>query len=475
MKKNLAIVILLIFSNIYSQEIITTLNNNSLKNKDVFQTVDEINNEITFYFNNKESTLIVNFNSNFEIKDSLRFSRPEKNSKSIIGFAKKDKFNFLYWTKLGSNEIIAQKIDLENKIVSQSKFLINYKYERDIIKFSKNNKFYTVSVINNSNQLKIHIFDGFEKSENIVDIKDIALLNSLKEKVNLYELLDDNFLPFERAFNPQLIDDRSPVTLTSSAKRIKYYIKNNKLLLTFDNNNIFTYLISIDLDNFNSRIFSITKPFINETENTLINSNSIVFNNSIAQIKLDSQQMFLTFKDFDNNLIQEYNVLKKDSISFKNSDIIQLGSEFNSKDVRKLENTSQFLRKVSNLNAGLSFYKMEEKYQVVIGSVSEIKNNNSIYAGMFGISGIILHHMITNPTYDNFNSYSNRKVVYINSVFDDYGKFHSDKHKKNAFDKIETYDIKNNSSKTIFKYFDDYIYAYFDTTKNNYVFRKFKD
>jgi len=477
-KKNIkiALIVIVIFNFFSSaQEIISKLNLKNLKENDVFQLVDKTSNEVSLYFNNNKSTLLVNLDSKFEINDSLRFTRPEKKFNSLIGFSKSNKINYLYWSKGGVNEIVAQKIDLNNKTTTHSILTFENKNEISIVKFSKDNKFYFLTILKNSNQLKLYILDGFEKTEKVIDFKNETFKNSLFQDVNLFDMLDENFLPFESSFCPQLIDDSSPVTLTSSAKRIKYYIKENRLILTFDNNNWNTYILSINLEDFSFKKQTITKPKLVEIGDTTVNSNSIIFNNTIAHIKLNPQQMILSFRDFDNNLIKEYNFSKKDSIPFKNSDIIQLGSEFNSKDIRKLDNTSQFLRKVANLNAGLSFYKIGDKYQVVIGSVSEVKNNSIMYAGMFGISGVLLHYMITNPTFDNFNSYSNRKVVYINSVFDEKGNFYSEKNKFNAFDKIAPYNTNKNSSKTIFKFYNEYIYAYFDHANNEYIFRKFKD
>jgi hypothetical protein len=474
MKKVFLILIFQFAIKIHCQEIIKSYDIN-LENSDVFQIVDEKEKEVSIFLIKKKDVQIINLDSEFNIKDSISINTPEKKFKSIVGFSKKNNEKYIYWTKGGTSDIIIQKIDFENKKTTESKSLIDTKNETKIIELSLNNAFYLITSIKKTNQLKIHKFNGEDKTEKIIDFDNTYFYNSLNEKINLYDLLNENLLPFETAFKPQLIDDSSPVSLTSSSKKRKYYIKSDTLFLTFDNNTKFTQILKIDLQNWLNSSFSISKPEINDANNFMVNSNSYLIENTLAQIKLNNQVMVLTFKDLNNNLIKEYQINKEDSLSFKNSDIIQLGSEFNSTDIRILSKTSQFLRKLNNLNPGLSFYKIGDNYQTVIGSVSEIRNNS--YMGMFGASGVILYYMTTNPTFDNFNSYSNRKVVYINSNFDSKGEFYKEKYRDNLFDKIQEFkkNEKELSTQTIFKFLNDFYFGYFSKKEKKYLLLRFKE
>jgi hypothetical protein len=330
-----------------------------------------------------------------------------------------------------------------------------------------------MSLIENSSIFRLYIFNGSEKME----IKDINCENlSFYHRSNLYGVFEEDFLPFESPFSLQLINTNSPTSLSQSAKKRKCYIAKNQIVITIDTDIDFTQKISINL-----KSFELTEKIYKKTPNKYfetneVNSNSFLIDDFLFQIKTSSSKATFSMKDLNNNLIKEYEILNDKPIDFKNSDFFQENGC--NQDKRTLYENKQFTRKINNLNVGLSLYKTNNLYHTTIGSVSEIKQNNGIiYGGMFGLVGVLMYYALSNPTLENFNSYSNRKVVYFNSLLELNGSHNEGGLKPLAFDKIKNYLLiyPNLSSQTIFKVGNTYYLGFFEKKSVEYSIRKFVD
>ncbi|MNT38168.1 hypothetical protein D3C72_1743510 [compost metagenome] len=82
-----------------------------------------------------------------------------------------------------------------------------------------------------------------------------------------------------------------------------------------------------------------------------------------------------------------------------------------------------------------------------------------------------------NSTMNNFNSYSNRKVVKIECLFDKENNHLKDELQPLAFDKIRTFFDDNTevSSQTLFRVQSSYYVGYYDNKTKEYIIRKFVD
>ncbi|KRD11509.1 hypothetical protein ASE21_07320 [Flavobacterium sp. Root901] len=201
---------------------------------------------------------------------------------------------------------------------------------------------------------------------------------------------------------------------------------------------------------------------------------------SFIKIKSAPDEFFFTINDEDGNLLKEFHVTADTPIDFKNSVIYQEGGDFGGK--RILEKSSQFIRKVNNLNSGISCYNIGENTLITLGSVSEIKQAASpVFIG--GVAGIAASAIAGfaigyyNATLDSFNSYSNRKVVKIECLFDKENNHIQGELQPLAFDKIRTFfdDNTDVSSQTLFKFESAYYLGYYDNKTKEYIIRKFVD
>lgn len=467
-----------------SQEIINSTPVALKKGKSVFQIVNDSTKETTLFVSDKEKVKAIRLNSEMQIIDSLSAERLNpKLYVGMIGYNESKSNINLFWTSANHKEIFIQQFNFDKPNSENKTYTLPLKDEKFVQNFSQNGKFYIMTVLKNSDKLKLYVFDTDGKlAEKIIDLTGFKFFQSNYQKTTFYGVFDESYYATEIPFSLQKIRPESPTSLVESSKRRKCYSKGNAIVITFDSNLGFTQVITINLDSFTAKEQFIKKPFI-LSENDYQNSNSFLIDDHLYQIKSSSSQLILTVKDLEDNLIKSYEASdEKPIIDFKNSNYVQENG--GTSKTRILETSSQFIRKTNNLNAGISCYKLNDNYLVTIGSVSQEQQQvgtGAIVGGMFGalgsIAGSMLDAAVSNPTMESFNAYANRKVVYINGLFDKDGNHIKGEISPLAFDKIRIFFDKdtNVSSQTLYKLDNIYYFGYYDNTTKQYTIRKFKD
>jgi hypothetical protein len=178
----------------------------------------------------------------------------------------------------------------------------------------------------------------------------------------------------------------------------------------------------------------------------------------------------------DGNEIKSFTLKPDQEIDFKNSDIIQ--EEGSIKTKKTLDTSRQLIRKIYNMNISVSCFYKNDSYYMVIGGVS-FPQQTSYFAGMGGgLTGALMDAFITNNySVNNINSYSNKKTVYIYSLFDQDFNHLKGTVNQLAFDKLRLFVERNNKfiNQTVFN-IGSKIY-YFGQNKDTkyYCFYVFED
>lgn len=463
----------------FSQELVIATPLALKKNRDVFQTVNNGNKQVTLFVSDKIKVTAIQLNEKMNIVDSISTERPNpKTYTNMIGYNFSNGNTRLFWSSNDFDEMFTQLYDFTNRKVETRQHTLVFKDEKVLQKFSKNEKFYILTVVKKTNTLKFHIFDKDGKyEEKNIDLSNFHFYTSQYAKTTLYGIFGVNLLPFEAPFTLQNINVENPTSLTEAAKKRKCYFNDKQLIITFDTNVDFTQVVIVDLVNFTAEEKIVNKPAIAKTEFDRLNSNSFYFENKLYQMKSASDLIYFTIKDLNDNIIKEYFADETKPLDFKNSDIYQEGGDFGG-GKRVLENTSQFIRKVNNLNSGLTCYSIGKNTLIAFGGVSAVQQSAGQAAlGQFGLIGALVSAIAFNPTMESFNSYSNRKVVKVEGLFDNDANHLEGDIQPLAFDKIRTFFDKNNnvSSQTLFKMNSTYYLGYYDNKTSLYTIRKFTD
>lgn len=472
MSKNITTALIFLFAITASaQETISKFTLALKKDRDVFQIVDPSKKEVSLFVSDKNNVKAIRLDAGMRIVDSVTAARPEKKYTSMIGNNKSESGNCLFWSTGNMKEIQSQRFNFATRKVTSENYSLLLKDEKVIQKFSENGMFYILTVMKNSNTIKLYSIDPAGKlNESALDLRGFHFYTPAYELTTFYGYFNNSSL--------KRITSESPTSLTDSSIKGKFYSSENQVTMTFDDNFDYTQLLMINLDTFTATEKFIKKPFMAFVNRSDLNSNSFLFNDKLYQVKISSEKMILTIKDLNDNLLKEYLTLGEQPIEFKNSDIIQENGDM--KNTRILEKTSQFLRKINNAKLGISCYRLDGDLLVTLGSVSDEQSSTGslIVGGMIGgAAGAIVAYSISSPTMDNFNSYANRKVVYINCLFDENGNHVTGTVKPLAFDSIRAFSgsNRNASSETLYKLENTYYLGYYDNAEKEYVLRKFRE
>lgn len=464
-----------------AQEKISTFPSTEKGSKEMFTIVDEASKQPIVFFINDLSLTASKFDTNLELVDDLTIHFKKKQLASIIGTSGSQDSYYVYWSTYDGKEAIAQHFDFATKKTTSHTIPYVEKEkikQKQIAKFNSNNILYTVTAVKGTNLLHFYRHQNEVIDKKVIDLSSFKFLNKMQQKVSFWDLYneDSNNLYSSEIQN---ISDDTPTSLVLATNKKKSYIKDNSVTFTFDGNQSFTQTLTIDLSDFTAtqKIYSV--PFVVVEPGERPDSNSILVNDVLIQIKVKSKLLELTAKSLDDQIIKSISLKADDDVSFKNSDIIQENGSI--KSTRILGSSNQLIRKIHNLYPAVSGYYLDDKFYILIGGVSYPKEDSN-YAMIGGMAGGLVGAMIgmalsSNGNAANLDSYKDKKIVYIQSVFDkNFNQVQGD-YKKLAFDKlrlfIETNDELSNHS--TFKIQNDLYLLAYNKRKNEHSFYKFQD
>ena len=484
----------LIFSSFgFSQEVAAELKLKLTGRREIFQIVDEPKKEVSVFISDMTNVFAYKFNSEFKIIDSLKTALPNQKFENIIGYTASDNKYNVFWGSYKNKEIAAQLFDFDKKTVTDAIYKFDFSKEQIIQELSVDNNFYIVSIIKSSSVFKLYSIDIDGKIIcKTIDASAITLVNSYSETVNLYKAFKEEFSPFEAPFYVQNIITETPTSLTFAAYKRKIYTNSKEIIFTFDTNFKFTQIVKISLVDFSVSKEVInqptdgfpTKTFTNSDDpmsfQEVINSNSFLVNDRLFQIKQCLELITISIKNTDAKLVKEFQIKPNVPVSFKNTDIIQENGTFKSK--RVLGTSDQFINKLYRTNPAITCFEKDNNYYATIGGVSEIRDqtNGTVVAGsvLYGMVGAIVFSILTyNPGLNNFNSYQNRKVIYISSLFDKNLNHLPGEIKPLAFDELRKFSISKstNTGPTLFKFNKYLYYGGYDLKTKTYTFYRFAE
>lgn len=198
-------------------------------------------------------------------------------------------------------------------------------------------------------------------------------------------------------------------------------------------------------------------------------SNSFYHENKLYQMSVNIDQLLFDIKDYESGeSVRRFSVLKKDTITFKNSPLLM---QINDKRPRELKNTSKFLQELVATDIGVSVFKNKQNLFLTVGgngvdskvvSLNDFNMMDDFYADF--------------PSLGFYNSETNYSV-FFESIWTKKLEPTTQNHEPLAADKIYNYitNHKEISLPNILKLSDYSILGYYDLNSKEYVLRKFID
>lgn len=452
--------------------------------KEVIPVVNQQNNNVSLFFMNTKQVYGYLLNDSFKVLKKLKSEDRRRKYNTIIGYSIKDSLNYnLYLTNNKNNKFAGINFSFNGGNSMLNEFEFQNSNERFVQTVTINNTCYLISILTESSVLKIYkLNDVNVTSPYSIDFSKEFFLGRDNDKTTLYNLFNIKSNGTYTGTETNKIDDDIPNSIEMVSEEKKLYVRDNNLVFTFDNNRDVTQILTINPVDYSYSIQSFQKP-LPKVKLSQKKSNSFISDNKIFTITSTNDSLSFKVQDFKSRtILKEFLVNKEDSITFKNTPIIQEGGVYDK--YRELESSQKFLRKLTSANLGISAYKQKNDYLITIGSEKEIKAGGGgmmmPMGGGFGgipIASFGSTNVFFNPTYFAYNSYSTTKSVHIKSIFDLDFNHVKGAIKDNAFDKIKNESDKGylESGKTIFKYKNYFVLGNYTQKSQIYILKKFID
>lgn len=484
MKKIVTLLVIITICHVsFSQEKIGLFKNDLAKNssaiKDVVPIVNQKNDEISLFFIDTKNVYGYLLDTNFNVIDKLSAEDKNKKYKLVIGSSISDSNDYRIFLSDNKNKSFATvNLSYNAKEATIKEFTLKSSKEEFIQTINHNNQFYLLSVLKGTSLLGLYTFDddGNPKLHGL-DFNRDKFFDIDGQEETLYDLFNSEFSKPEDITK---IDKDNPNSIEVTSAFTKLYVRGNKVTITFDENKDFTQVISFDLLTFEKEVKKFPKPLESIKANKK-KSNSFIYGKNIFMLSASDQIAIFNINDFDSGaFIKEYIAEEEDSISFKNSPIIQDGGMYDR--YREMEKTKKFLRKITAAEVGISIYKNDNIYQITLGGRLEIKASGGgmMMPGMPGITMASFGAVSTyfNPSFFAYNAYAHSKSTFIECLFDENFEHINGEPKENVFDKIKEFKEPAStvqSAHTLFKYKDYFVVGNLVRISNEYWLRKFED
>ncbi|WP_339659352.1 hypothetical protein [uncultured Polaribacter sp.] len=470
MKYFLEVIILCISITTFSQETVLSFKNDlktsSSDIKDVIPVVNSETDEIAFFVADAKNVYGYKIDANFKVLEKITSEEKRRKYKVLIGSSasKNDSYR-VFLTNKNQTDFAFVNFSFKEGSTSFKEFSIDQN-ETFLQTVNSKNQFYLISGSTLKNELYIYTFDeDGNPLKNNIDISSLRFISSRGKNAKLLSLLvtGDDLTKFE---------ENTPNSIELTSQETKMFVREDSFFITLDHHKMFTQVLEINLNTFKADSFQFNKPSLGEKAKR---TNSYVNGKNIFTIAVTKDEFSVEILNFETgDLLKEYSANKNDSITFKNTAIIQEGGMYDS--YRELGKTNRFLRRISKGNSGISARKVNNQYHVIIGGYIVQKSNAGMMMPFGGIpiGSIGSATVFFNPAQIAFNSFSNNKTTRIESLLDENFNHLEGEIKENAFDKMKEFK-SNNKGSTVFKYKDFYIKTEYMSFSKDFIFRKFTD
>ncbi|MCB0466421.1 MAG: hypothetical protein KDC78_12225, partial [Aequorivita sp.] len=376
--------------------------------------------------------------------------------------------------------------DFEKNATLETEYGFKLNSEIYLQSHSYKDKFYILTVSRRSSKLNIYTFDhegNFGKR--IFDFSDRFFGDRKNEKIQLDEFLTER-VQYKTEGTVVKVEESNPNNISITSNVFKIYDRGNSFILTIDEGLLYTYIFEFKVPELTVDLKAIEKEKLPNSK-FLTASNSYLFGDKIFQISGLSDTLVFTVKNLETKeVLKRIELSKDEDINFKNSPILQEGTFMSTSDKRKLEKTSQFLRKITAEDIGVAVISTEDGYQITMGGNKKREQNGGgpmmmggfgggMPIGAVGTLGTVI--VSFNTAFYAFNSYKSNKSTSIECLFDENFDHIKGAVPQNVFDKIKNYTMKNEHDRAIniFKMKNFYVYGSYNSDEDTYELIKFSE
>ena len=447
-------------------QVVLSSHNLELKKSGIYHGIlpaaEAQNRGLVVFATDKETVTALRYTRVLYYADSLAAERPSvEDYDFMVGYSYSSAGQpSAYWAGDDFKNILEQHFDFEKGDVTDYAFDMPFKDEEVLTTFSVNNSFYIVTLPKLGSKLNLYIFNEGKYLRHVLDFSKFTFKDEENDTASFKKLLDQ--------YGIQKMEVPSFNPLPATVGKIKLFVTEDALRLSFDHNPAFTQLFTISNAN-----YSVSEIIVPQKALENGKSNSFVHKDKLYQIVLDKKELALTATDLlTGTEINTYRAGADDSIVFKNSDLME---QTDNRKAKTYKNTKKFLRKAAWGLPAVSVYETPEDILVVSGAIRQ-----SVPAGEVVLGSMATVAMVATGTgVDGFGILpEHTQSIYFESLFDDNITHKPLPQQRLAADYIGQYMYEHRkkiSLENVFRYDYYYVAGYYDAKAKKYVLVKFQD
>lgn len=458
------------------QEVVLTIPDLKKNLKQSFQIVDDSSGNMALFLAENNQIHAYLFDGNLQQIGAASSEMPDSYVSKLAGVQiLGNRYQLLLTTGSGrqygnitfdfdNNQALPQEMDFELEDV-RSVDAVVYNNQIHLITISKERE----------NAIVVYKMDEqFNFTSTKISFAEDAFLDRRMKPMSLMELLsrDDTTGSFIEA---ERIDPEIPNSLESTSKILKIYVEDHLVTIVSDKFDQFTYLIELDLQGMSAEVTRVDqRDFGGSTLG--VETNSFLQGDKLFQLATNGKEMNLRMVQLPaGTVVKEYEVGKKDEITFKNGPILKPKSD--DKKVDPDKETATLLRKMSSNNTAISVLQNGETYEVTFGGAIERDPTTLILLGGFvgGIGGAVLMGVGFGGLSNSFAAYVTSDAMRTTGLFDANFNHVQGTISEKDFDKIKEYiqELDKIGAATLFLWQGDYFFGYYDKGEDRYQLIRF--
>lgn len=409
----------------------------------------------TFIVKKKTITGIL-IDADFKVQGEIKI-KIKSNYGEIIAQEYVSDFYAIYFFNSMENKVRRLSYDFQTSSTKLTVTDVPSKKQSFLKGFAYKDHFYVVNIYKNSSKLHFYIFapDG-TIAEKVVELPEY--FRNFKRRPST--------LSHNIAFgNPSMsevarVDEELPTPTTISAHGSKMYLKDSSLIFTADKNPFYTYIIDIDLQNFEGNVNVFAKRVLDNPD-VITRSNSFLNDGLLYSLTHNGIEMYIDIWNVASRAkVKELAFHKREDV-FLEHPVFDTGL-FEEDQMKRLK-TKVILSNGNSGNKGISIKKVGDNYLFILGTT---------YPTVIPINGMSFGEFTT-MRYSIQDFETKRELeAYLDKDFN----LISTPVQPNAFDNLRSIAKAADFKKldTFFKLNDTYVFAYImqKTGKINYFVSK---
>ncbi|NJM80623.1 MAG: hypothetical protein HC854_15230 [Flavobacterium sp.] len=369
MRQRILLYFLFLSYKLFAQIPLTDVSFEFKKSSDYHQLITNVNPktlEIVTFATDKEKLFVAKFNSFVFFSDSLTVPKPD-GLRYMMGCGFTENNNPIsYWATEKLDKFIGIEFDFASHTTKTFEYTINLTDYNVFTDFTDNGILYFLCEKEDSKMVQLFIFDGHNVIHKELDFSKCTILNKNVKNISFIKALNE--------YGLTKIETKGFNSFVTASNPIKYYVKNNTLIITLDINPIKTQIFEVDLGSF--KIKESTFPQEQATKEPK-QSNSLLINDYLFQLKFYDDALEIQIVDYINKKsVKSFLINEKNPSPFSNSVFY---NQVNNTQPTELKNTKKFIRKLLNSNLGISIYPFKGNYIATFGSSKNIRSNSDFF------------------------------------------------------------------------------------------------